>query len=1043
MSRLTWLHISDWHHGDFGIDPEVVRDELIKDIQGRLSISPDLSKIDFIVFSGDAALNGKAKEYEDAKKEFFVPILEASQVEPDRLFIVPGNHDLDKDEIEKLPDDFRKDVVSKEDADRWLKDDSTRELLLRPFKDFRSFVSGFTGQDSPDYSDLRTWEIDGKTVSLLGINSSWFCRRHVDAAGKKNDYGFARVGERQVHRPLERISKSDLRIAVLHHSQDWLEYSDGRVVWRRLRRGCNFILHGHGHVPEVTAERGTGGDCVIIPAGASFGGRPPEDPSRINSYNFVNIDFETGKGFVFLRRWIDERSVWDKDIQTYPEGKFPFDLPGHSTVPHQIPPPPRDFIGRSGELDLLLDGFDKGATITGLRGMGGIGKSALAYVLADRLRDRFLDGQLFLDMLGTSKSPLDSKDAMAHVIRSYLGADASLPEKLNELSGLYRTVLSGKKALILLDNAAGREQVEPLIPPNSCSLLVTSRNKFVLPGLAEKDLDVLPLDDAKNLLLEICERIGDHAEELAKLCGCLPIALRNAASPLREKPNLSVANYIKRLGDVRERLDLVEASFSLSYDLLTPELQRLWSMLSVFPADFDLAGAAAVWEMEEMPAEDALGELIRWSLVDFLPSATGEGGRYRLHDLARDFAGSRLDAAERELARLRHAGHYRDVLSLAQKFFVQGKEGTMRGLQLFDLERANILAGQSRAEKNLDGGASAAIDLCKSYPDAGVYVLDLRLSPREKIPWFETGLKACRRSNDRLAEGYHLGNLGNAYSHLGDPRKAIDFYEEALAISREIGDRWGEGADLGNLGLAYFNLGDPRKAIDFHEKALNISREIGDRRGEGNRLGNLGLAYSDLGDPRKAIDFYEEALAISREIGDRRGEGNRLGMLGLAYSDLGDHRKAIDFYEKALAISREIGDRRGEGNSLGNLGLAYFDLCDPRKAIDFHEQALAISREIGDRRGEGADLGNLGLAYFDLCDPRKAIEFYEQALAISREIGDRRGEGNHLFNMSLSLHSLGQNEKAVSLARSALAIFEEIESPHAETVRKQLAEWSG
>ena len=906
MSRLTWLHISDWHHGDFGIDPEVVRDELIKDIQGRLSISPDLSKIDFIVFSGDAALNGKAEEYEDAKNEFFVPVLEAAQVEPDRLFIVPGNHDLDEEEIKKLPDDFRKDVVSKEDADRWLKDDSKRELLLRPFKDFRSFVSGFTGQDSPDYSDLRTWEINGKTVSLLGINSSWFCRRHVDAAGKKNDYGFARVGERQVHRPLERISKSDLRIAVLHHSQDWLEYSDGRVVWRRLRQGCNFILHGHGHVPEVTAEHGTGGDSVIIPAGASFGGRPPEDPSRINSYNFVHIDFETGKGFVFLRRWIDERSVWDKDIQTYPEGKFPFDLPGHSTVPHQIPPPPRDFIGRSGELDLLLDGFDKGATITGLRGMGGIGKSALAYVLADRLRDRFLDGQLFLDMLGTSKSPLDSKDAMAHVIRSYLGADASLPEKLNELSGLYRTVLSGKKALILLDNAASREQVEPLLPPKGCALLVISRSKFTLPGLKEKDLDVLPLDDAKNLLLGICERIGDHAEELAKLCGCLPIALRNAASTLREKPNLSVANYIKRLGDARERLELVEASFTPSYDLLTTDLQRLWSLLSVFPADFDLAGAAAVWEMEETPAEDALGELIRWSLVDFLPSVAGEGGRYRLHDLARDFAGLRLDAADREPAGLRHAEHYRDVLSLAQKFFVQGKEATMRSLQLFDLERANILTGHSWAEKNLEGDSSAAIDLCKSYPDAGAYVLDLRLSPCEKIPWLETALEACTRSNDRAAEGSHLGNLGRAYFDLGDPRKAIEFCEKALDISREIGHLLGEGTDLGNLGNAYSNLGDPRKAIEFYEQALAIFREIGYRRGEGNSLGALGNAYSDLGDPRKAIEYHEEAHAISREIGDRGGEGADLFNMSLSLHSLGQNEEAVSLARSALAIYEEI-----------------------------------------------------------------------------------------------------------------------------------------
>jgi len=691
----------------------------------------------------------------------------------------------------------------------------------------------------------------------------------------------------------------------------------------------------------------------------------------------------------------------------------------------RIRPPPQNFVGRDEDITEILSGFEGGAVIAGLRGMGGVGKTALALVLVERLAGSYPDGQIFVDMKGTDKNPLTAAEAMAQVVRAY-DPEFKMPQKEGELETIYISILHGKRSLLLLDNAASREQVEPLIPPKGCALLVTSRNKFALPGLAEKDLDVLPLNDAMDLLLEICERIGDHAEELATLCGCLPIALRNAASPLREKPNLSVANYIKKLGDVRERLGLVEATFTLSYDLLTPELQRLWSHLSVFPADFDLAGAAAVWEMEEMPVEDALGELIRWSLVEFSPSATGEGGRYRLHDLARDFAGSRLDPAALEPAGLRHAEHYRDLLSIANEIFKQGKEGTLRGLQLFDQERANILAGQSWAAKNLDGNSSAAINLCKSYPDAGVYVLDLRLSPRERIPWLEKALEASRRSNDKAAEGNHLGNLGLAYSDLGDPRKAIDFYEKALAISREIGDRRGEGADLGNLGLAYSDLGDPRKAIEFYEKALAIAREIGDRRGEGNRLGNLGLAYYRLGDPRKAIDFYEKGLAIAREIGDRRNEGAHLGNLGNAYSDLGDPRKAIEFYEKALDISREIGDRRGEGNHLGNLGIAYFHLGDPRKAIEFYEKALDISREIGDRRGEGNHLGNLGIAYFHLGDPRKAIEFYEKALDISREIGDRRGEGNHLGNLGLAYSDLGDPRKAIEFYEKALDISREI-----------------
>ncbi len=706
----------------------------------------------------------------------------------------------------------------------------------------------------------------------------------------------------------------------------------------------------------------------------------------------------------------------------------------------RIQPHISDFVGREEELKELIANFDRGATITGLRGMGGIGKTELALAFAAKLKDRFPDGQFFLNMLGTSKIPLKPEDAMAHIIRSYRGVDVTLPEDLNGLSGLYQSVLSGKKALILLDNAASREQVEPLMPPAGSAVLITSRNKFALPGLKEKDLDVLPLEDAKKLLLEIAGRIGDHAGELAKLCGCLPIALRNAAYALKEKPNIRVSDYVNRLGDARKRLELVEASFSTSYELLTPELQRLWSLLSVFPADFDLLGAAAVWEIEQIPAEDALCELAKWSLVDFLPSATGEGGRYKLHDLARVFSAYQLDHTVSDLALQRHAEYYRNLLAIADGIFRRGKDNFLAGLMLFDYEKMNILAGQSWAERNLEVNSSA-IELCKAYPFIGANVLDLRLIPQQRLPWLKAGLNAARLSKDRVMEGNHLGNLGLAYSDLGEPRKAIEYYELALKISREIGDRQVEGSHLGNLGITYFNLGEPRKAIEYHEQALKIAREIGDRMGEGADLGNLGLAYSDLGEIRKAIEYCEQALKIAREIGNRRGEGSDLGNLGLAYSDLDEPRKAIEYYEQALKISREIGDRWVEGSHLGNLGLAYSHLGETIKAIEYYEQGLKIAREIGDRRGEGSQLGNLGNAYYRLGEPREAIECYEQALKIAREIGNRRGEGNQLFNMGNLLHWLDKKAEAIKLSREALTIFEQIESPNAKVVKEQIKMW--
>lgn len=200
MSKLTWLHLSDWHHKDFRTDPKVVLDRLVKDIEDRTTISPDLARIDFIVFSGDVARSGRKDEYGEAESKFFDRILEsAGGLNPHRLFIVPGNHDLDENEIEKLPDEFRKNAVSNDDADRWLTDAAKREQLLRPFAEFKNFVANYTGQDSPDYSNVRTWRIDGKKVSLLGINSAWWCRHHKDERGKPFDYGFLQVGEHQIH----------------------------------------------------------------------------------------------------------------------------------------------------------------------------------------------------------------------------------------------------------------------------------------------------------------------------------------------------------------------------------------------------------------------------------------------------------------------------------------------------------------------------------------------------------------------------------------------------------------------------------------------------------------------------------------------------------------------------------------------------------------------------------------------------------------------------------------------------------------------------
>ncbi len=516
--------------------------------------------------------------------------------------------------------------------------------------------------------------------------------------------------------------------------------------------------------------------------------------------------------------------------------------------------------------------------------------------------------------------------------------------RLTPLAGRYQALLHGKRALLLMDNARDREQVGPLIPPAGCALLVTSRQHFALPGLFAKNLDTLPADRARALLLKIAARIGNHADEIAKLSGYLPQALRTAAGALSERPDLSPADLVRRMRDAQKRLELtgVELSLAVSADLLSPDLKDRWLRLAVFPGSFDQGGAAAVWKLDPDAAQDTLSELLRYSLLEWDTASL----RYRLHDLVRDFAGAHLGIAYEALGEHRRAAEFH--LATAREI----EDGRGEG---------NALGGLGFAYGAL-GGHRRAIEFC------------------------EQQLLIARETGDRSSEGNALGGLGNAYHALGEHRRAIEFYEQQLAIAREIGDRRGEGNALGDLGNAHDSLGEYRRAIEFHERHLAIAREIGDRRGEGGALGNLGNAYDALGDYTRAIAFHEHGLAVAREIGDRRDEGNDLGNLGNIYYALGDYRRAIEFYQQRLAIAREIGDRTGEGACLGSLGIAYNALGDHRRAIEFYQQRLAIAREIGDRRGEGNALFNSARALAALGDRAEAIARAEAALKIFGEI---------------------------------------------------------
>lgn len=632
------------------------------------------------------------------------------------------------------------------------------------------------------------------------------------------------------------------------------------------------------------------------------------------------------------------------------------------SILHQIHEPTVDFVGREEEIKKLMavfDGAGQGAMISGVRGMGGVGKTELAFVLARKLKDHYPDGQIYFNLRGASddesSNPATAAEILSHVIHSF-HPDAKLPEDADALRGIYHSALEGKRVLLLMDNALNAAQLAPMTPPPpGCALMVTSRYRFHLGGMEPLDLNTMPRGEACKLLVKICGRIGDNADALAERCGDLPLALSLAASALLERPTLAVAKYIEDLGAERGRLEKldeykgatdeergIQASLSISDKLLDEGLRRFWRALGVFPGDFDSEAACAVGPLPEgQDAEKALGDLHAASMVEW----DGATGRFRLHDLARDYARSRLSDEERAEIEQLHAEHFKAVLRKTSELYLQGGDSILRALVLFDLERGNIEAGHTWAADRRASDMAAA-RLTSDYPNAGIFCISLRLQFREQIVWLEAAVEAARTLENRRAEGGHLGNLGSAYAALGEPREAIVFYEKRLVIAHEIGDRRGEGTALGNLGCAYADLGEMRKAIGFYEQHLEIARQVGDRVSEGNNLGNLGTAYTDLGRTRLAIGFHEQQLEIVQAIGDRRGEGAALGSLGIAYARIGEPSKAIEYNEQGLVILREIGDRLGEANVSHNLAGTLSEVGRGGDAIAHAEKAVASLEQI-------------------------------------------------------------------------------------------------
>ncbi|QMU67248.1 tetratricopeptide repeat protein [Streptacidiphilus sp. P02-A3a] len=714
---------------------------------------------------------------------------------------------------------------------------------------------------------------------------------------------------------------------------------------------------------------------------------------------------------------------------------------------------PRDvasFTGRQRELDQLTNAAEVSGGVVGIHaigGMAGVGKTAFAVRAAHRLADRFPGGQVFLPLHGHTpgQQPVDPADALASLLLAAGVAPGQIPQGMEERAALWRDRIADKRLLLILDDAAGSDQVQHLLPGSGESLvLITSRRHLsALDDAVTLSLDTLPAGDAAALLVRLAGRpglsVGDPGVgEISGLCGYLPLAVGMMARQLRHHPSWTAAGRAAELASARDRLGLmvtenlsVAAAFDLSYADLAEDQQQLFRYLGLHPGtDIDGYAAAALVGGSLSDGRRGLEGLYDQYLL-----TESDHGRYRLHDLLREHAralADRLDAHEHRGAALdRLLDYYQCTAAAANSRITSqihpgpsvdgGKPGSapdlgdqVQALAWARSERANLLncldhaAGTGRRDRvaPLTAGISGLLRQDGPWTDA--------------VGRHSTAARAAQRLGDRSSQANALCDLGAAQLQSGDATGALQAHEQALEIYRGLGDRLGQANALFGHGEANLMLSDFAASALELEQALSICRELGNRPGQAMILNVLATIPGLSGDYPAAIQAAQEALDISRELGDRLGQIRALVMLANMHQLTTDYPAAQQVLDEALPICREMGDRPGLARALLTLVSVQRPTGQYAAALVALEEALHIHRDLGSLRGQVSALTHLGGVLQKTGDFPAALQALDEALRIAREQGLLVGQGYALHTRGCLMRQTGNYLQAAQDLDQAL-----------------------
>ncbi len=668
-----------------------------------------------------------------------------------------------------------------------------------------------------------------------------------------------------------------------------------------------------------------------------------------------------------------------------------------TTGPALLPPDVAGFVGRAESLQqldaLLVRGADQptAVVVTAVAGTAGIGKTTLAVHWAHRVRARFPDGQLYINLRGFDPSGVAMDPAEA--IRRFLDALAvpadGIPADPGAQADLYRTRLADKTVLIVLDNARDAQQVRPLLPgAPGCLVLITGRNQLTslvaAEGAHQLPLDLLTPAESRELLERRLGAARVHSEpnavdELITFCAGLPLALAIVAANAATHPNLPLIALADRLRHRRDRLNALatgdvastdlRAVFSWSYQALGEDAARLFRLLGLHPGpDISTAAAASLAAVPIARIRSLLNELHHAHLVtEHTP------GRFTLHDLLRAYAAEQAQTVDTDLER--HAAAHR----------------------LLD----HYLHTAHTAERLLSSTGDA---ITLPAPQPGVVPEELA-DHDHALAWF-TAERAVL-----LAAVEHAAAVGSD-AHTWQLALTLDTYLDRRGL-------WHEWTAICHAALAAAQRhAEPTAQAQTHR---TLARAY-------NRLGRFDDAYAEL---QHALDLFGRA-------GDLVGQAYTHRFLANVRERQDRYPEALDHARHALELFGRAGDRVGQASALNGVGWHYALIAEYDQALTYCQQALTLLEESGDRPGQGATWDSLGYAHYHLGRYDDAVTCYRHALDLAQDLGDRRNEAGILTHLGNTHHAAGKPAAARHAWQRAMSILDELQHPDAELVRARL-----